>query len=546
MVFLQLPKNFVYLGETKVLAAVYGPKAGTKKNENPEKACIEVIWKPKTGQIGKPEKEYEMILKRTLQSICLLTVNPNTTTSVIVQVVNDDGALLPCAINAACAALVDAGIPLKHLAVAICCCLAESGYVILDPNKLEEQKMKAFVYLVFPNSIHSVLPEGSLQVGGEPVEHGIITSVTHGVMSVDDYLHCLDRGRAPLLRELQQVPIQINVSEIIKSTSVRLLDGFVDLVFEFVDQPLLPSQQSNFAPVEEMGEAILVTNAEGKIPDDFPEGVYIRNGPNPLFGALKSTNSMFGRSSHIWVEGEGMLHALYFNKDSGNWTVFYNNRYVHTETLKIEKERNKPSFLPAIEGDSPAILSAYLLNLLRFGKINKYISNTNVFEHSGKCFSVAENHLPQEIDILSLGTLGNWDVNGAWNQPAFTSHPKKVPGTGELVIMGVDAKKPYLELGVISADGKKLVHKVDLKFNRSTLCHDIGITERYNVLMDFPLTIDIDRLIRGGPLIRYDKEGYARIGVMPRYGDANSIGGLRCNQVVFFIFSIVLRMVMRL
>nr|GFC31937.1 exosome complex exonuclease RRP46 homolog [Tanacetum cinerariifolium] len=57
-----------------------------------------------------------MVLKNTLQSICLLNVHPNTTTSIVVQVVNDDGALLPCAINAACAALVDAGIPLKHLA----------------------------------------------------------------------------------------------------------------------------------------------------------------------------------------------------------------------------------------------------------------------------------------------------------------------------------------------------------------------------------------------------------------------------------------------
>jgi len=28
------------------------------------------------------------------------------------------------------------------------------------------------------------------------MEHGVITSVTHGVMSVDDYLHCLQRGRA--------------------------------------------------------------------------------------------------------------------------------------------------------------------------------------------------------------------------------------------------------------------------------------------------------------------------------------------------------------
>jgi hypothetical protein len=45
------------------------------------------------------------------------------------------------------------------------------------------QKMKAFAYLVFPNSILSVLPEGALKVKGEPMEHGIITSVTQGAMS---------------------------------------------------------------------------------------------------------------------------------------------------------------------------------------------------------------------------------------------------------------------------------------------------------------------------------------------------------------------------
>ncbi|KAG5008305.1 hypothetical protein JHK82_026232 [Glycine max] len=151
-------------GETKVLAAVYGPKAGTKKNENPEKASIEVIWKPKTGQIGW------------------------------------SNTLLPCAINAACTALVDAGIPLKHLAVAICCSVTDSGCIILDPTKEEEEKMKAYINLVFPNTIVSVLPERSSQVGSEPMAHGIMTSVTQGAMSVDDYLHCLDRGRAASAR----------------------------------------------------------------------------------------------------------------------------------------------------------------------------------------------------------------------------------------------------------------------------------------------------------------------------------------------------------
>lgn len=158
-------------------------------------------------------------------------------------------------------------------------------------------------------------------------------------------------------------------------------------------------------------------------------------GPNPLFGGLKSTVSVFGRTSHIWIEGEGMLHALYFMKNAhGDWSISYKNRYVESETFKIEKQGNKPAFVPTIEGDSPAILAAALLNMvkwcfpfrfhllknklafhksniknigivvcwmnskhvvsqfsvlshifqLRFGMVSKQISNTSIFEHSGE------------------------------------------------------------------------------------------------------------------------------------------------------------------
>ena len=89
-------------------------------------------------------------------------------------------------------------------------------------------------------------------------------------------------------------------------------------------------------------------------------------GSNPLFGGLKSTTSIFGKSSHIWVEGEGMLHAINFVKDAReDWIISYKNRFVESETFKLEKQRNKPSFLPAVEGDSPAIIAAYLLNMVR-------------------------------------------------------------------------------------------------------------------------------------------------------------------------------------
>lgn len=102
-------------------------------------------------------------------------------------------------------------------------------------------------------------------------------------------------------------------------------------------------------------------------------------GPNPLFGGLKSTKSMFGKSSHVWIEGEGMLHALYFVKDrhTGTWNISYKNKHVQTDTFKLETVRKKPGFLPAIEGDSLAIVLAYLLNMVRFLQMEH--SNTYCF-----------------------------------------------------------------------------------------------------------------------------------------------------------------------
>ncbi|KAK3023690.1 hypothetical protein RJ639_044300 [Escallonia herrerae] len=290
--------------------------------------------------------------------------------------------------------------------------------------------------------------------------------------------------------------------------------------------------QRNFAPVEEIGNTVEVDCLEGEIPADFPEGVYVRNGANPLHGGIKSTISVLGRSEHIWVEGEGMLHALYFTKTAdNNWKLLYKNKFVESDTFKLERKMNKPGFLPAIEGDALAILAGFVLNTLSFGIVNKILSNTNVFEHAGKYYSVAENYLAQEINISGLETLGNWDFGGAWGRP-FTSRAskgmlptyfrklfrflqasilqililnydiQKAPGSGELVITGVDAVKQYYVVGVVSADGKRLNHKVDLNTSRSSIAHEVGVTEK---------------------LVKFEGEKYSRIGVMPRYGNADSV-----------------------
>ncbi|KAL9840368.1 putative PNPase/RNase PH domain superfamily [Arabidopsis thaliana] len=78
--------SFIFSEDTKVLATQYGPKARTKKNENAEKACLKSYGSLKPDRLvivnafsfserglfcrlRKVEKEYETILKRTLQSI---------------------------------------------------------------------------------------------------------------------------------------------------------------------------------------------------------------------------------------------------------------------------------------------------------------------------------------------------------------------------------------------------------------------------------------------------------------------------------------------
>ncbi|XP_051151592.1 carotenoid 9,10(9',10')-cleavage dioxygenase-like [Andrographis paniculata] len=348
---------------------------------------------------------------------------------------------------------------------------------------------------------------------------------SHRTPFVDNFKVSLSTSFTPLLTTLQQNLSRLRINSPYKSireASVRMLDAFVDLMFEFVDDPRQPSQ-SNFAPVEETGEPVEVIAVEGEIPADFTEGVYIRNGANPVHGGLKSAVSIFGKTSCVWIEGEGMLHAVYFKREaSGNWTITYNNRYVETETYLLEKEKNRPYILPAIEGNPSAVLMSFLLNSLRIGTPNKLYSNTSIIEHAGAFYSVAENHCPQKIDIRTLETLGNWSIGGAWTRP-FTSHPKKAPGSGELVIIGTDAKKPYIEVGVVSADGTKLVHKVDLKFERSIVSHEIGVTQRYNVILNFPIILDVNRVLKGGSLIKYEEGKYSSIGVMPRYGNSDSV-----------------------
>lgn len=72
------------------------------------------------------ERLLERLIRRTAEGVLQAALHPRTSVALALQVQADEGALLACALNAACAALVDAAVPLTAtfgaLPLAACLC----------------------------------------------------------------------------------------------------------------------------------------------------------------------------------------------------------------------------------------------------------------------------------------------------------------------------------------------------------------------------------------------------------------------------------------
>lgn len=70
----------------------------------------------------------------------MATLLPRTSIFIVVQSLGEDGSALSCAINCVCAALLDAGIPLKSMIASVTCGkLKNEQRIILDPTQAEEK-----------------------------------------------------------------------------------------------------------------------------------------------------------------------------------------------------------------------------------------------------------------------------------------------------------------------------------------------------------------------------------------------------------------------
>ncbi len=253
-----------------------------------------------------------------------------------------------------------------------------------------------------------------------------------------------------------------------------------------------PFLTGNFAPVRRELDADALT-VIGEIPRDL-DGMFLRNGPNPRFDP---------EGPYHWFDGDGMIHAVQLSQGRAR----YRNRWVRTRSWQLEDEAQK-TLWSGLAGpprfDAPG------------GILIKHTANTALVHHADALLAMMEATPPYRVSLPDLDTAAVHDFHGAL-EGSFTAHPKVDPRTGEMVFFGYQFWPPFLTYGEVRPDGA-LTHRAEVTLRGPVMMHDFAITERHAVLMDLPLTFDLDRMAAGRFPMVFRPELGARFGVLPRGG----------------------------
>ncbi|HEX2849740.1 MAG TPA: carotenoid oxygenase family protein [Acidimicrobiales bacterium] len=244
--------------------------------------------------------------------------------------------------------------------------------------------------------------------------------------------------------------------------------------------------EGGYAPVDrEVTVAGGELEVEGRIPPALA-GRYLRTGPNPVGEAPRP---------YHWFLGDGMVHGIELRGGRASW---YRNRWVRTAAVS------------AALGEEPVGGP---------GQPMYDSSNTNVLGFAGRILSLTEGCYPYVLGP-ELDTLGLLDAGTLPH--GMTAHPKVDPVTGELHAFSYWWEAPFLIYHVLSPDGRVTVTEpIDLPAPVSM--HDFAITRDHVLFFDQPAVFDLEAAITTGFPFAWKPENGARVGVLPRGGDAGDI-----------------------
>ena len=240
----------------------------------------------------------------------------------------------------------------------------------------------------------------------------------------------------------------------------------------------------------------------GMIPSAL-DGRYLRIGPNPIAP---------DPASYHWFIGDGMVHGL---RLQGGRALWYRNRWIRSESVAAEL------------GEQPAPGP-------RHGGFDTV--NTNVVDVAGRTFALVEaGSYPVELsDDLSEQAYNPFDGSLSGS---FTAHPHRDPLTGELHAICYEGRDPAMIRHVAIDASGKVVRETPIPVRHGPSIHDCGLTSRYVVILDLPVTFSLKTVISGhGFPYRWNPQHQARVGLLPRAGAAEDI--IWCDVDPAYVFHV--------
>ncbi|WP_171164503.1 carotenoid oxygenase family protein [Streptomyces sp. I05A-00742] len=248
-----------------------------------------------------------------------------------------------------------------------------------------------------------------------------------------------------------------------------------------------------FAPVREEITAVDLP-VTGRVPDAL-RGRYLRNGPNPVH--------VEDPAAYVWFSGEGMVHGVRLRDGRATW---YRNRWVRSDAVARqlgEKVLHGPRHLV------------------------DFAPNTHVQQFAGHLLTLVEGGaLPYELDS-QLDTVGPYDFHGTL-PGGLAAHTVIDPATGELHAVAYCPAWPYVQYLVAGTDGCVRRH-VDVPVTGRPMMHDFSLTAHHVLLYDLPVAFALDRVDPSAPRFGWDPDRPARLGVLPREGDARDVRWLEID-----------------
>jgi carotenoid cleavage dioxygenase-like enzyme len=215
----------------------------------------------------------------------------------------------------------------------------------------------------------------------------------------------------------------------------------------------------------------------GTIPPTIRGSLY-RNGPARLErGGV--------RMGH-WFDGDGAILAVHFNHTGATATY----KYVQTAGYQAESTANQLLYsnygmtAPGKFWEKPF-------------KPVKNAANTSVLALPDKLLALWEGGKPHSLDLNTLETIGEDDLQGLTPGKPYSAHYKRDPNTGEIFNFGITpGRNATLNLYKSNATGK-IIKQAAHKINGVPLVHDFVLAGQYLLFFISPVRLSLALALLG-------------------------------------------------